>query len=159
VHWDLAQLGGCLSLIAEAAPLSAMLSGWGSRFEAALVGKLLWRLGVEPRDDASDHELARTLVDALDTKTATIDRIFFDWRGGRDPGAEDYPGEPFRKLAALLSGRERPRGHGYWSDPQPCSMHIEEVEAIWDSIAERDDWQPFEAKIDAVRRMGEAMHS
>ena len=36
-------------------------------------------------------------------------------------------------------------------------MHIEEVESIWSAIAEQDDWQPFEAKIAAVRRMGEAM--
>jgi serine/tyrosine/threonine adenylyltransferase len=157
INWDLAQLGGCLSLVGEAAPLSEILSGWGGRFEAALVAKLLWRLGIEERDQAADHELARTLVDALDSKTATIDRTFFDWRGGRDPGLENYPSELFRKLAALLAGRELPPVHVYWSDGEPCSMHIEEVEAIWDAIAQRDDWQPFEAKIAAVRRLGEAM--
>jgi hypothetical protein len=36
-------------------------------------------------------------------------------------------------------------------------MHIDEVEAIWSAIADRDDWAPFEAKVAAVRRMGEAM--
>ena len=36
-------------------------------------------------------------------------------------------------------------------------MHIEEVEAIWSAIAERDDWRPFENKVAAIRRMGEAM--
>ena len=36
-------------------------------------------------------------------------------------------------------------------------MHIEEVEAIWSPIADRDDWQPFEDKVRAIRRMGEAM--
>jgi hypothetical protein len=36
-------------------------------------------------------------------------------------------------------------------------MPIDEVEAIWSAIAERDDWSPFEAKIAAVRRMGEAL--
>jgi len=36
-------------------------------------------------------------------------------------------------------------------------MHIEEVEAIWSAIAERDDWQPFHDKVRAIRRMGEAM--
>ena len=35
-------------------------------------------------------------------------------------------------------------------------MLIEEVEAIWSAIAERDDWGPLEAKIAAIRRMGEA---
>jgi hypothetical protein len=36
-------------------------------------------------------------------------------------------------------------------------MHIEEVEAIWAAIADRDDWTAFESKIAAIRRMGEAM--
>ena len=38
-------------------------------------------------------------------------------------------------------------------------MHIDEVEAIWAAIAERDDWAPFEAKFAAVRRMAEAMRA
>jgi hypothetical protein len=144
-------------LVAEAAPLSDLLAGWGDKFEAALVAKLLWRLGVAARDEDSDRALAKALVEALHTKSATIDRVFFDWRGGRDPGAESYPSEQFRTLAALLSGRERPSAHTYWSDQEPCSMHIDEVESIWDAIAERDDWAPFEGKIAAVRRMGDAM--
>jgi hypothetical protein len=36
-------------------------------------------------------------------------------------------------------------------------MLIDEVELIWSAIAERDDWQPFNDKLTAVRRMGEAM--
>jgi uncharacterized protein YdiU (UPF0061 family) len=157
IHWDLAQLGGCLSLAAQAPALSDLLAGWGDQLERALVGKLLRRLGVDPSDGAADDELARVLVEALDSKTATIDSVFFDWRGGRDPGAEKYPTEAFRKLAAHLAGRERAPAHPYWSDTEPCAMHIEEVEAIWDAIAERDDWQMFDAKIAAVRRMGSAM--
>ncbi len=52
-----------------------------------------------------------------------------------------------------------PLTHPYWSDPQPCSMLIDEVESIWAAIADKDDWQPFEAKIAAIRRMGDAMTS
>ena len=47
--------------------------------------------------------------------------------------------------------------HSYWSDDAPQSMLIDEVEAIWSAIAERDDWQPLEAKVAAVRRMGDAL--
>lgn len=36
-------------------------------------------------------------------------------------------------------------------------MLIDEVEAIWAAIADHDDWQPFESKIEAIRRMGQAM--
>jgi uncharacterized protein YdiU (UPF0061 family) len=157
IQWDLAQLAGCLSLVTEAPPLSDELARWGERFEQSIVAALLWRLGVEPKGGSSDEQLAAALAAALETRGATIDRIFFDWRGGRDPGVDKYPADEFRTLAAKLAGRERRPSHAYWSDPEPCSMHIEEVEAIWDAIASQDDWAPFEAKTAAVRRMGEAM--
>ncbi len=157
IHWDLAQFAGCLTLVAEAAPLSEALGGWSTRFEQALVEALLERLGVAPRGAGDDRVLAAALVRALQSRETKIDAVFFDWRGGRDPGAEGYPTEAFRALAAALEGRQRPAAHPYWADPGPCSMHIEEVEAIWAAIAERDDWAPFEAKVAAIRRMGEAM--
>ena len=155
IHWDLAQLAGCLSLVSDAPPLSDLLAGWGDRFEEALAAAMLRRLGVAPA--ANDRELASALIRALEMRAQPIDRVFFDWRGGRDPGAEVYPREEFRELARLLAGRERPRSHPYWSDPAPCSMHIEEVEGIWSAIAEKDDWRPFDDKVRAVRRMGEAI--
>jgi uncharacterized protein YdiU (UPF0061 family) len=155
VHWDVAQLAGCLSLVADAPSLSEMLAGWSGRFEQAMIAAMVRRLGVAP--SKGDRELTGALIRALATRAAPIDRVFFDWRGGRDPGPEAYPREEFRALAKLLKGREAPRTHAYWSDAGPCSMHIDEVEAIWSAIAERDDWQPFEDKVRAVRRMGEAM--
>ena len=157
IHWDLAQFAGCLSLIAKAPALSEALASWTDRFEDVLVVTMVRRLGVDAAGPEGDRELAAALIRALATREATIDRIFFDWRGGRDPGVEKYPSEPFRTLAARLEGRMRVQSHPYWSGPGPCSMHIDEVEAIWSAIAERDDWQPFNDKVTAVRLMGEAM--
>jgi len=155
IHWDLAQLAGCLSLIADAPALSDMLAGWSERFEQAMISAMLRRLGVARGDGA--RELTGALIRALATRIQAIDRVFFDWRGGYDPGEQAYPGEEFRGLARVLEGREAPKTHAYWSDAIPCSMHIDEVEAIWSAIAERDDWQPFKEKVRAIRRMGEAM--
>jgi uncharacterized protein YdiU (UPF0061 family) len=155
IHWDLAQLAGCLSLVAEAAPLSDLLAGWGKCFETALVDAMIARLGIAPVEN--DHDIAAALISALATRAQPMDRIFFDWRGGRDPGAEAYPQKEFRELAQLLPGQTRPRSHPYWSDSEPCSMAIDEVERIWSAIADHDDWRPFDEKLTAVRRMGEAM--
>jgi uncharacterized protein YdiU (UPF0061 family) len=155
IHWDLAQFAGCMSLIAEARPLSEMLAGWSARFEEALTSAMLRRLGVASGEN--DREAAAALIKSLATRAQTIDRIFFDWRGGHDAGVEVYPSDAFRQLAKLLVGRQQPKSHPYWSGPEPCSMHIEEVEAIWSAIAERDDWQPFDNKVKAIRTMGDAI--
>jgi uncharacterized protein YdiU (UPF0061 family) len=157
IQWDLAQLAGCLSIVAEAPKLSDMLAAWSDRFEAALVDAMLWRLGVDHGEN--DRELIGALIRALATKAQSIDRVFFDWRGGRDPGPESFSAGQFREFATKLQGREQLPSHPYWSDPEPCSMHIDEVEAIWSAIAERDDWKPFEDKVNAIRRMGDAMRA
>jgi uncharacterized protein YdiU (UPF0061 family) len=159
IHWDLAQLAGCLALVADAPPLADRLASWGGLFEAALVECMLARLGVAASTAEDDRTLAAALIKTLQSREAGIDQLFFDWRGGRDPGAHAYPGQSFRELARLLEGRDTPaaRSHPYWSDDAPCSMHIAEVEAIWAAIAERDDWQLFEAKVTAIRRMAAAM--
>jgi uncharacterized protein YdiU (UPF0061 family) len=159
IHWDLAQFAGCLALIGEARPLSDTLADWVVRYETALIEALLARLGVAPRSPAEDRPLAAQLIEALQSREVGIDRLFFDWRCGRDPGGETYTSKSFRALAARLEGRVRPRAHAYWSDPAPCSMHIEEVEAIWAAIDQNDDWSLFEAKVAAIRRMGEAMRA
>src|SRR5206468_4295418 len=145
IHWDLAQFAGCLALIAEATPLSETLAQWSARFEKALVEAMLRRLGLPSCN--GDRKIAAALIRALATRVQTIDRIFFDWRGGHDPGVQRYPAQEFRELASLLEGRQSPKTHPYWFDPEPCSMHIAEVEAIWSTIAESDDWQPFDNKV------------
>ena len=157
IQWDVAQFAGCLALIGDEAALSERLASWPARFEAAVFERLLARLGVARRDGDADRELVAALLGALRSRKVGIDRLFFDSRGGRVPTDPVYSGEAFTALAATLAGREQPPTHAYWRDPAPCSMLIDEVEAIWSAISERDDWAPFEAKIVAIRRMGEAM--
>jgi uncharacterized protein YdiU (UPF0061 family) len=157
IHWNLAQLAGALSLIVEREPLEEALNIWPDLFQKALIEGLLKRLGIVPAGEAADLQLAGAMLAALRRKSAAVDRFFFDWRGGRDLG--DQAGGEFQALRQALEGRQPISGaldHPYWSEPEPCSMHIEEVEAIWDAIASHDDWTAFEAKIAAIRRMGEA---
>lgn len=156
IQWNLAQLAGCLTFLAEGPALSDVLGDWAERFQTALVEALLRRLGVAGSELEADRTLARALLGALASRAVGIDRLFFDWRGGRIPKDAAYQAEPFRALTQALDSRGREPAHPYWSDPEPCSMHIEEVEAIWAPIADADDWSRFETKIAAIRRMGEA---
>jgi len=154
-----AQLAGCLAMIGEAPALSNLLASWPGRFERALVERMVARLGVETRGEAEDRPLVSAAIKALRSKIVGIDRFFFDWRGGRIPGDKAYSAGEFDDLRARFEGRQRGQSHPYWSDNDPCSMLIEEVEAIWSAIADHDDWSLFESKVEAIRRLGDAMTS
>ncbi|MFW2830838.1 protein adenylyltransferase SelO family protein [Sphingomonas sp. ID0503] len=161
ILWDVYQLAGTLALISPVEPLQAAVDAFPARFEAAMRAAILGRLGVKPKSEEDDLALMGVLESALMRGGVEIDRFFFDWAGGRRRGASpaDYSGEAFAGLEQALAGYEpsHPLDHPYWGDAVPCSMHIEEVEAIWARIAEADDWSAFEAKVAAIRRMGEAM--
>jgi uncharacterized protein YdiU (UPF0061 family) len=159
IHWDVAQLAGCLAMIGDVPVLSDLLASWPNRFQHALSDRMLARIGIVPMGEADDRPLVSSMLAALRIGTVEIDRFFFDWRGGRLPSGEIYETDEFTGLKSLLEGRQRPSTHPYWSDDKPCSMHIDEVESIWAAIAEHDDWTPFESKIEAVRRLGDAMTS
>jgi hypothetical protein len=90
------------------------------------------------------------------------DRFWFDWRGGvrRGPSPADalYDGPDFSRFRDAIAAYPEPvPTHDYWRDAEPCTMLIDEVEAIWAPIAASDDWSALTAKIAALRRMGEAM--
>jgi uncharacterized protein YdiU (UPF0061 family) len=159
IHWDLAQLAGCLAMIGEAPTLSELLASWPVRFQAALLDRMIARLGIEKRGEPEDRPLVSAIIQGLRSRIVGIDRFFFDWRGGRIPEDQAYGAIEFDELRARLEGRQHPLIHPYWSGPAPCSMHIDEVESIWAAIADNDDWSPFESKIEAIRRMGDAMTS
>jgi uncharacterized protein YdiU (UPF0061 family) len=164
IHWDVLQLAASLRTIAEAEALNPSLDAFPPEFQRRLVAAMFGRLGIRPAGDDSDSGLLVALETALAAKTVTIDRFFFDWRGGRrrgpSPADEVYESDAFatfRQSIALYDAVGGALDHSYWSDEAPCSMHIEEVESIWSRIDEADDWTPFNDKIGAIRRMGDAM--
>jgi len=163
IHWDVLQLARSLTLVAEADALRPVLDHFPAAFQQALVRSVFARLAIVPAGSERDSRFLAAMEQALAKQTVKIDRFFFDWRGGRRRGAspadEAYEADEFAPVAEMLAGYEPAPGaldHDYWTDPEPCSMHIDEVEAIWSAIDGSDDWVAFEAKVAAVRRMGEA---
>jgi uncharacterized protein YdiU (UPF0061 family) len=163
IGWNLNQLAGCLRLIAPVEELIAALELYTPAFQAELRSAICRRLRVVERGADEDHALLAAIETGLAGRTVTIDRFFFDWRGGRrrgpSPADRFYESGDFDAFRGLITAYTPAAAtdHSYWTDPEPCSMHIEEVEAIWSAIDRDDDWNPLHAKIAAIRRMGEAL--
>jgi uncharacterized protein YdiU (UPF0061 family) len=160
LQWNVYQLAGALRLIAPLEALKPPLQAFPERYQAALATALLTRLGVAPTGD--DAALIKAIELALVTTKMSPDRFWFDWRAGvrraASPADDIYDSAAFADFRALVPAYAASAPtHEYWADPAPCTMLIDELEAIWAPIAERDDWSALHAKIAAIRRMGEAM--
>jgi serine/tyrosine/threonine adenylyltransferase len=161
LQWNLYQLGSALRLIAETDELKGPLETYPLRYRAALSDAVLGRLGVRRLGPSEDEVLVEAIQKALVATQMDPDRFFFDWRCGERRGASvadpHYSHDGFTDFLRLIPDfAAGPPAHAYWSDEAPCTMLIDEVEALWAPIAERDDWGPLHAKVAAIRRMGEA---
>lgn len=161
IQWDVMQLAIALRLVSESDPLVAALETFPAAYRAALAERFCWRLGVRQRGAEEDIALIQAMEQALIDSQAGLDRFFFDWSGGSpgpSPAGETYASAAFAPFRTAIAAYEPARAldHAYWSD-EPCSMLIDEVEAIWDRIAQEDDWSPLYAKVRAIRAMGEAL--
>lgn len=155
IHWDCMQLAVSLRAICEAEPLIAVLETFGDRYQRAVSDAILWRLGLLPRDPETDRALVQAIEPILRGTATGIDRFFFEGFGGALPDSYGEEWVTARDVLAAYAPR-KDRTHPYWSG-EPCSMLIDEVEALWSAIDERDDWQPLYDKVAAIRRMGEAL--
>ena len=149
IYWNCAQLAIALRPIIDAPPLVAALERFPALFHAAMARRFCWRLGVEARGVGEDRKLVAAGEKAMQEGGIGPDAFFFAHRGGRAATGD---------LEELLAAyRPLSADHAYWADEAPQSLLIDEVEAIWAAIAERDDWEPLTAKIAALRRMGDAL--
>lgn len=147
-HWNCGQLAVALRLLADAPPLIAALERFGPLYMAAVGRRWCWRIGVQSRGVEADNALVAAAERVLTESAMQPDAFFHRHRGGRQ--IEGELADAFSGYAPLSSD------HSYWSDGVPQTMLVEDVEAIWSAIAEDDDWTPLEAKIAAIRRVGEA---
>ncbi|MEM9705136.1 MAG: YdiU family protein [Pseudomonadota bacterium] len=166
--WNLSRLGGTLIDLVGEEPLNAALRGFGERYEAAMGAAYARRLGLEPFGDRRDFELAGKLASWVHTAQAPFEQVFFDWFcGGESENRREasplktwYRSSEFKEIAAAITGRRPARperlSHIYFQGEKPRTMLIDQVEAIWDPIADRDDWTPLEAALRDIQSMGEA---
>ena len=151
IRWNLGQLAIALRPLVEAPPLIAAMEQFEGRYHHHLARRVLWRLGVEPRDAGADQALLGAVGAALQACEQSPDAWFFAQRGGR--AASGTLAEALRPYAPLPGALDHP----LWHADTPPSLVIDEVERVWQAIAEADDWGPLEQQVQAIRALGQAL--
>ncbi len=164
--WNLTRLAECLVPLAGVEKLEPALNTFWSRFQAELAAAVLERLGLAAGTPEDVLALMPVLFEFLSQSQVGYEQFFFDWRGGvlsqtralQGPAAAFYSGEAFDALHALIAARTPVSGpdHPYFARSVPRTMLIDEVEAIWAPIAERDDWGAFTQALDEIDAMARA---
>jgi len=170
VSWALAQLGGAFSLVCSTPALEREMPRFGSAYQHGLRSSMFKRLCLAEADLDNDLAFLQTLFDWLTKTQAGWDQFFHDWfageasaeRAAESPQATLYADPAFSPVRDGLAQRSRSDAagaltHPYFQRATPHAMLIDEVEALWAPIAERDDWGLFETKLAQLAEVREAL--
>jgi uncharacterized protein YdiU (UPF0061 family) len=167
--WNLSRLGSCLTLIADAEAVTAAFHTFNDHYRRELDLAVCARLNVAPKPDNS--EFVRSIFALLESLKfdGSFEGLFYDWFGGRlsedramnGPRAVHYVGDRFAAFHDLLMTHEAASpaklAHPRFNEPDPETLLIDEIEAIWAHIADADDWAAFEAKLDRIEIYRQAL--
>jgi serine/tyrosine/threonine adenylyltransferase len=168
VFWNLQQLAGALSLAAETEALVEALNGFGAAYRAELTSAMLARLGVLPGGGEDDAALVQAAFRGIAEGGERLrwEPFFFDWFCGDEaralagPRGDLYGGEEFaefrRRLSAAAPDRPERLADPYFAAPEPEELLVDEIEALWEPIAEADDWSAFQVKLAGIERARQA---
>ncbi len=131
--------------------------------------RFLARLGVASRGPDDDAALGAAVFQFLAESRVGYEQFFFDWYGGAasaaralaSPASAHYAEPrftarppPARRPRSARPGA--PRGRVLPAS-RPCTLLIDEIEALWDAIAARDDWSLFTSKLEQIDAMRVAL--
>ena len=169
VLWNVTRLADALRPLSPAAPFGDAVAAFEPAFYEALAERTRFRLGLASEGPDLDAALMDAVLSFVEETRVPLDRFFFDWFGGlasepralAGPASAHYTTERGKALRDVLArfrpAREGALDHPYFRREAPVTLLIDEIESLWDAIAQRDDWSLFHAKIDAVRELGEAL--
>jgi len=163
LYWNLARFAECLAPLSEFQPLKNTLETFPKRFEKQLGSAALARLGLVPDDAERDYRLANLFFAAQADSGCGFEQSVFDMAGGAraeriaaSPQSDLYVSDGWKAAISALQEREvsdiaadAVSTHPPGDNPQ--DMLIDEVEAIWADIDQKDDWSAFQNKISAIR--------
>ena len=166
--WNLTRLAEVLLPLGSHDGLEAALNRFWPAFQQAMWSAALRRLALLPRGAAEDAELVVRIFGFLHSSGIRYEQFWFDWRGGtlsagraaRSPAADAYAGDAFAPVRAALAPYVATGtanlDHPYFARAVPRTMLIDEVEALWAPIAERDDWSALHRVLGEIEEMRQA---
>lgn len=165
--WNLFRLAECLLPLAQQSTLEQALTTFEPALHREFPAAILRRLGLQSKSYEQDGVLAKAIWTFLHESKAPFEQTFFDWYGGllsahraeKSPSADLYA-QPFFEPVRAALGTFAPSpqirlDHPYFAQRNPCTMLIDEVEALWAPIAAADDWSALERKLAEIRAMAE----
>lgn len=160
--WNLQRLGEALKVRFGTLPVEEIIEEFSDEFNAHVKRLFLMRLNLKSRGTEQDGNLLTAYFNFMENSQALYEQTFFDLFGGKNsprlatsPQKDLYQGDDFVTLMEALQNFEiedsTKTNNPYFQNARPCTLLIEEIEAIWKPIADENDWSFFYKKLEEIR--------
>ena len=160
--WALCRLADCFVHVTNQEVMQQALAEFYPQMEASLARRLVWRLGLQEVPAEQADALTKQFYQAAQSSRYGWDALFQDLYGGTLSSKDErwHTQPDLLALQKMLAGF-RPRQSGdirqALKSAELVSLEISQVEAVWDRIAEQDDWSALQTLLDRIRAHGEQL--
>jgi serine/tyrosine/threonine adenylyltransferase len=156
--WNLQQLAACLTKACPDLPAQIILENFEDLFNDYLYQAFQNKLNIRFRDDEIATEALSLFFQTVQDKGILYEEAFFAFHSSRvniDLPFSISTLDSAIKLKNLTSQSEvidqKINEHPYFKKEKPETLLIDEIEMIWSSISEKDDWSLFYDKLQRLR--------
>lgn len=158
--WALHQLAISLKLAYPALEIEPILSRFSGLFDDQIHIHFYKRLNLKMPDQVKASHFLTRFFDLMETNKLNFEEMFFDFNSKRllsNPEIsgkyEKWDRDILKELDQFEISDEEIARHIYFKDEKPTTLLIDEIEQIWASIAENDNWSLYESKLQSIRKM------
>ena len=165
--WNMQQLASALTLMTgeETAPLVKALEAYEPAYQQALVEQIHGRLGLKPQRNATDLSFVAELLAWMTESGVSWQGFFHDWfcgeasahRAKASPRAALYATADFKPVRSQIDARTSDAverlDRASLQRAEPVDLLYDEIEAIWSTIGDDDDWSIFNAKLEQIDQL------
>jgi uncharacterized protein YdiU (UPF0061 family) len=158
--WNLERLARSMAFGYPQIPYREILESFGDYFNDEIRKRFLSRLNIQTDHPENIEELLSRFFGLLEKQEIHFEQAFFDLFGGwnedrlkKSPVYAKYLEAPDLKeiLKKFTVKNAQKLKHPYFERTKPQTLLIDEIEALWNPIAEEDDWEDFYRKIEDLR--------
>ncbi|MEK6627136.1 MAG: YdiU family protein [Bdellovibrionota bacterium] len=158
--WALEQLAACLKLAYPDLAVEPLLEGFSELFNSYIQFYFFKRLNLKLAVADQKANFLASFFSLMESKKLNFEEIFFDFNSKRVLNQPEllkkYEAVDQNILSSLEKfeiADEKLAAHSYFTQEKPCTLLIDEIELIWKSIADHDNWSLYENKLQSIRRM------
>ncbi len=159
--WNLHELAKSLQYAFPELQIDPTLQTFSTQFNEQLATQFLKRLNLQPLADTPTTETISLFFQFMDENKLPFEKTIFDFHSFNLQRLEKsklknfYKGPVFKKLKNALQKYEiadlDKASLSYFKQDEPETLLIDEIESIWRSIDQHDDWSLFENKLKSMR--------